>query len=227
MGDPGGGSDFAGFYNHLGIPIAEWGFGGGGGVYHSLYDSFHWMSKFGDPTFAYHAAAARIGAALVLRMANADILPYDYVEYARTMRGYVPQVEKAVKEKGWTVDVTALGAAIDRMERAATAFAATRDSVLARGDPPRGVAVRTNAALMRVERALTRPAGLRTRPWFRNLIYAADEDNGYANMVFPSVNEAIRSGDRSLAAQEVADLASRFDAATKAVTDATAALGGR
>ena len=51
MGDPGGGSDFAGFYNHLGIPIVEWGFGGPGGVYHSQYDSYHWMSKFGDPAF--------------------------------------------------------------------------------------------------------------------------------------------------------------------------------
>jgi N-acetylated-alpha-linked acidic dipeptidase len=51
MGDPGGGSDFAGFYNHLGIPIAEWGFGGAGGVYHSQYDDYNWMTKFGDPGF--------------------------------------------------------------------------------------------------------------------------------------------------------------------------------
>ncbi len=51
MGDPGGGSDFAGFYNHLGIPIAEWGFGGQGGVYHSQYDDYAWMTKFGDPGF--------------------------------------------------------------------------------------------------------------------------------------------------------------------------------
>ena len=48
---PGGGSDFAGFYNHLGIPIAEWGFGGAGGVYHSQYDDYAWMTKFGDPAF--------------------------------------------------------------------------------------------------------------------------------------------------------------------------------
>src|SRR5437773_1027615 len=48
MGDPGGGSDFAGFYNHLGVPISEWGFGGAGGVYHSMYDSFHWRTTFGD-----------------------------------------------------------------------------------------------------------------------------------------------------------------------------------
>jgi N-acetylated-alpha-linked acidic dipeptidase len=226
MGDPGGGSDFAGFYNHLGMPIAEWGFGGAGGVYHSFYDDFNWMSKFGDPTFAYHATAAKIGAAMVLRLANADILPYNYVEYARTMKGYIPRVTKAIGEKGWNTSATTLAAAIDQMEQAATEFNATRDAVLARGTPSKSVRGNTNAALLRVERALTRPEGLRTRPWFRNLIYAADENNGYANMVFPSVNEAIRSGDRALAEREIADLASRFQAATKAIRDATSALGG-
>jgi len=77
---------------------------------------------------------------------------------------------------------------------------------------------------MRVERAFTRPNGLRTRPWFRNVIYAADEDNGYANMVFPSVNEAIRAGDRDLTTRELTDLVGRFDAATHAIQDATATL---
>ncbi|HET7620898.1 MAG TPA: transferrin receptor-like dimerization domain-containing protein [Gemmatimonadaceae bacterium] len=225
MGDPGGGSDFAGFYNHLGIPIAEWGFGGAGGVYHSFYDDFNWMTKFGDPDFAYHATAAKIGAAMVLRLANADILPYDYVEYARTMKGYVPRVTKAIGEKGWSTSAAPLATAIDQMEQAASEFGATRDAVLARGTPSRSVRSNTNAALLRVERALTRPEGLRTRPWFRNLIYAADENNGYANMVFPSVNEAIRAGDRALAEREIADLASRFQAATKAIQDATNALG--
>src|SRR5690348_1325047 len=224
MGDPGGGSDFAGFYNHFGIPIAEWGFGGAGGVYHSLYDSYHWMSKFGDPTFGYHAAAARIGAAMVERFADADILPYDYVEYAKTMRTYIPRVDSAAKAKGWSVDTTALAAAINRMQQAATAFDAARDSALARGAPSHDADVRTNAALMRVERAFTRPNGLRTRPWFRNVIYAADEDNGYANMVFPSVNEAIRAGDRDLTTRELTDLVGRFDAATHAIQDATAAV---
>jgi len=226
MGDPGGGSDFAGFYNHLGIPIAEWGFGGAGGVYHSFYDDFNWMTKFGDPTFAYHAASAKVGAAMVLRLANADIIPYDYVEYARTMKEYVPRVTKAIEEKGWSTSAAPLATAIDQMERAATEFNATRDAVLARGTPSKSVRGNANAALLRVERALTRPEGLRTRPWFRNLIYAADENNGYANMVFPSVNEAIRAGDRSLAEREIADLASRFQAATKAIRDATSALGG-
>ena len=65
---------------------------------------------------------------------------------------------------------------------------------------------------MQVERALIRPEGLRTRPWFRNLIYVADENNGYANMALPSVNEAIRANDETLTRNEIADLAARFTA---------------
>jgi len=227
MGDPGGGSDFAGFYNHLGIPHSEWGFGGPGGVYHSAYDSYRWMSTFGDTGFVYHAAAARIGAAMLLRLANADVLPYDYVEFARTMRRYVPPVRQALAVKGDGSSVGSLDDAIGRMEQAALAFTRTRDSVLAAGELPKAVKVRANQALLRVERSLTRPEGLRTRPWFRNLIYAADENNGYSNMVFPSINEAARAGDAALAAREIADLSARFAAATKALEDARRALAAR
>ena len=106
---------------------------------------------------------------------------------------------------------------------AASTFALARDSALSRPLP--AVARRTaNAALLRVERALTRPQGLKTRPWYRNLIYAADENNGYANIVFPSVNEAIRTGDASLVQSEIEDLARRFDAATAALDDAARAV---
>lgn len=226
MGDPGGGSDFAGFYNHLGIPIAEWGFGGAGGVYHSQYDSYAWMTKFGDPKFEYHTAAAKVATAMLLRLADADVLPYDYVEYARTMRRYVAPIDGAVQQKHWSASTSALGASIDRLEREAQSFNAARDAALA-GPSSTQVLARTNAALMQVERALLRPQGLRTRPWFRNLIYVADENNGYANMVFPSINEAIRANDSALTQSEIADLATRFDRAAQALAAARAALGAR
>ena len=225
MGDPGGGSDFAGFYNHLGIPIAEWSFSGAGGVYHSQYDDFNWMSKFGDPTYVYHAAAARIGAAMLLRIANADILPYDYVEFARTMQRYLPALDKSLTAKKWSGTTASLARAIARMEQEATAFSAARDAALVTGALPGERRAAVNAALLQVERALARPQGLRTRPWYRNLIYVADEDNGYANMVFPSVNEAIRANDEALTGAELADLALRFDNATRAIAAARAAFG--
>ena len=75
-----------------------------------------------------------------------------------------------------------------------------------------------------VERRLTRPAGLVTRPWFRSLQFAADVDNGYATMAFPTVNEAIRYADAATANRELADLVTRVDQARTALVEAAAAL---
>jgi N-acetylated-alpha-linked acidic dipeptidase len=220
MGDPGGGSDFAGFYNHFGIPIADWGFGGPAGTYHSAYDTHAWMSRFGDPGFAYHATAARVGAAMALRLANADILPYDYAEFASTMRRYLPPLTRGFVAKGWdTTAVAPLATAIARLGQSASAFAVARDRALAAG-VSRAAQLSTNTTLLKVERAFARPSGLKGRPWYRSLIYVADIDNGYANMNFPGVNEAVRAGDRALALTELADLAQRFDAAANLMNEA-------
>jgi N-acetylated-alpha-linked acidic dipeptidase len=184
------------------------------------------MSRFGDPTFAYHAAAARIGAVMLLRLANADIVPYDYVEFARTMQRYVIPIDRQLTSRGRGGTTLGLREAIGRLEREAASFARARDSALAR---PLSTTQRraVNASLRDVERALTRPMGLRTRPWYRNLIYVADENNGYANMPFPSVNEAIRDDDDELAVRELTDLTQRFDTATRALTQARETLTTR
>ncbi|MEO7522065.1 MAG: M20/M25/M40 family metallo-hydrolase, partial [Gemmatimonas sp.] len=224
MGDPGGGSDFAGFYNHFGIPIADWGFGGPAGTYHSAYDTFAWMDRFGDPGFLYHAAAARVGAAMALRVANADIIPYDYAEFARTMSRYLAPMHRAMLGKTWdTTSTRPLAAAITRLERSALAFATMRDKALA-ADIPKTVREAANRSLLSVERAFARPSGLKSRPWYRSLIYASDVDNGYATMSFPGVNEAIRDGDLALTNSEIADLTARFGVAADAVDQATRAL---
>ena len=224
MGDPGGGSDFAGFYNHFGIPMADWGFGGPSGIYHSAYDTFAWMERFGDPGFQYHATAARIGAAMLLRLANAQVLPYDYVEFARTMTRYLAPVERGLTQKGWSAAAVApLAAAISRLEKSATDFATTRDAALSAAITP-VAQLAANSALLRVERALARPSGLKSRPWYRSLIYASDVDNGYSTMSFPGINEAIRYATQPETVAEINDLAARFGAAADAVDAARAAL---
>jgi N-acetylated-alpha-linked acidic dipeptidase len=81
-----------------------------------------------------------------------------------------------------------------------------------------------NAALMQVERALTRPQGLRGRPWYRNIMFAADERNSYAPMELPTVNEAIMAGDIAQAQREMADLAKRLKAAAKKIRQAKEAI---
>jgi len=160
---------------------------------------------------------------MLLRIANADVLPYDYLEFARTMQRFATQASQAIAEKHWALSVDSLTHAIARMQAAAVAFNEARDRALA-SRPSTVQLKQANAALLETERQLTRSEGLVTRPWFRNLIYASDENNGYATMVFPSIGEAIRLGDEKIVAREIADLAARFDAATRALQSSTAIL---
>lgn len=229
IGDPGGGSDFAGFYNHLGIPIADWGFGGPMGVYHSAFDSYHWMSKFGDPGYKYHATMGVLGAVAITRLADADIIPYDYVEYARAMRGLTATVARNLAAKNWNdVSLTALNSSITTMETAAQAFNTARDAALAKGISP-AASKQANVLLMQVERAFVRPEGLPVtkREWFHNVIYAADNDNGYSNIGLPSINEAVAAGDQALSVREIADLSTRFLKAASILDSAARSLRAR
>jgi N-acetylated-alpha-linked acidic dipeptidase len=223
MGDPGGGSDFAGFYNHFGIPHADWGFGGPGGVYHSAYDSRRWMEQFGDTAYVAHAAAARLAAAMLLRLANAEIVPYDYAEFGTTMRRYSERTSRLLNSIG-AGNASALDDAWRTFTEYAAGFNWVRDSALTRGATSAVALRNANAALRQVERRLSRPTGLISRPWVRGVIYAADVDNGYATMVFPTIGEAVRAKDAALARRELADLIARVQFATRALDDARAAL---
>jgi N-acetylated-alpha-linked acidic dipeptidase len=222
LGNLGGGSDFAGFYHHLGIPAAGIGFGGPSGIYHSMYDSFDWMDRFGDPGWREHQAAARVVCVMLSRLANARVLPLDYVEWGGEMSGLVSQLDSGIARKGWSVSTRTLTDALSRFTAAADTLAAAREAALAgTADHPWA---RVNTALMQVERRFTRPQGLGSDPWFKSLQFASDVDNGYATLAFPSVNEAIRYGDAATTEQELADLVTRLDAARQSLQDAAAAL---
>src|SRR6267154_6080513 len=77
LGNMGGGSDFQGFYHHIGIPAGGIGFGGPGGVYHSMYDSYDWLDRFGDKGYREHQATARFVSILMARLGNAQVAPLD------------------------------------------------------------------------------------------------------------------------------------------------------
>jgi N-acetylated-alpha-linked acidic dipeptidase len=222
MGNLGGGSDFSGFYHHLGIPSGGIGFDGPDGIYHSMYDSYDWMTRFGDPGYKAHRAGAQLVAVIMGRLANSDLLPLDYVAFGTEMDGLVAQLDSGIAKKQWTqaVSTQPLKDALDRFTAVARAFGAARDNAMV--DSAR--AQRVNQALMLVERRLTRPDGLVSRPWFKSLQFAADIDNGYATMAFPTVNEAIRYADAAAANQELADLVNRIDQARAALVEAAAAL---
>src|SRR5437762_446737 len=226
MGNLGGGSDFAGFYHHLGIPSGGIGFDGPDGIYHSMYDSYDWMTRFGDPGYRAHRAGAQLVAVIMGRLANAELLPLDYVAFGTEMNALVAQLDSGIAKKQWTQSVSTqpLKDALDRFTAVARAFGTARDNSISAGAVDSARAQQVNRALMLVERRLTRPEGLVSRPWFKSLQFAADLDNGYATMAFPSVNEAIRYADAATANKELTDLVSRIDQARAALVEAAVAL---
>ena len=219
----GGGSDFAPFSHHVGIPSGSFSLGGPSGVYHSMYDSYAWMSRFGDPGYRAHRAVAQLVTIALARLANAEILPFDYRAFGIEMMRLAAQIDVAIAARRWNVPTTPLRQALVKFTDTGEAFATARDSALGAGlDTAR--AARANHWLMQVERRLTRPEGLVGRPWFRSLQFAADVDNGYSTIPFPSVAEAIRYADAPTTEREIADLVTHIALARDAVEHATAAL---
>lgn len=223
LGDLGGGSDFAGFYNHVGVPATNHGFGGGGGVYHSAYDTHAWMTRFGDPGFRFHTAAARLTAVLALRLANASVLPYDYERFGRELGAVARELAEGTGGGAEERALESLATAFDRLAAAGRTLNDARERALDSGLAPPD-AMRANGHLLRVERAMTRDEGLDRRPWYRNLIFASDYRNGYATIALPGVAEALRSGDPARVEAEAADLAARVDEAVGHVIAAIGAL---
>ncbi len=96
IGALGSGSDYTPFLQHLGISSLSVGYGGedGGGSYHSIYDSYAHYTRFGDPGFRYGVALAQTAGRMVLRLANADLLPFEFTNFSETLGKYVKEVTK-------------------------------------------------------------------------------------------------------------------------------------
>jgi N-acetylated-alpha-linked acidic dipeptidase len=100
IGALGSGSDYSSFIDHLGIPSLNLGFGGEdrGGIYHSVYDDFYWYTHFSDSSFVYGRALAQAAGTSVLRLANADLLPFAFSNLAETVQGYVKDL-RSLRDK--------------------------------------------------------------------------------------------------------------------------------
>ncbi|MDQ2890140.1 MAG: M28 family metallopeptidase [Gemmatimonadota bacterium] len=94
IGALGSGSDYTAFLQHVGVPSMNLGFGGedAGGVYHSVYDDFYWYTHFSDTSFVYGRALAQTVGTAVMRLADADIIPYDFTDLAETVSRYVTEL---------------------------------------------------------------------------------------------------------------------------------------
>jgi N-acetylated-alpha-linked acidic dipeptidase len=210
VGDLGSGSDYSAFQQHLGVPSADISSTGPYGVYHSVFDNFAWFKKFGDPDFVYEQQMARVFGLEALRMADADVLPYDYEEYGKEIAVYLDGAKKRAESKFGEhgLDLNVVTAAAKHFQDAGAKIS------LKQKNPPRDTA-RLNQALRGAERALLVPEGLPHRPWFRHAIYAPGEYTGYAAVVIPGVNEALDKGDAERARQQLAVLTAALERAAK------------
>ncbi len=207
LGTLGSGSDYTPFLQHVGVPSTDISSEGPYGVYHSAFDNYAWFTHNADPDFVYLQQMARVLGLEALRMADADVLPYDYVAYAREVSSYLD----AAKHKADDAELSGLDFA--PAQAAAARWLAAAEQVQAAQKAPAGDLKRLNEALRQTETALLSDAGLPNRPWYRHTIYAPGEYTGYAAVVIPGVNEAIDQHDAERAAQQLAVLTQALDRA--------------
>lgn len=209
MGEMGSGSDFTPFLQHAGVPATDISSSGPYGVYHSTFDDYQWYTANADPHFVYLQEMARVLGLETLRMADADVLPLDYVAYAREVSGYINEAKRKAADAGMSsLDFVAAESAAARFEDAAQKARAIEVSAS-------GNLVKLNAALRRTESAFLWPNGLPNRPWYRHTIYAPGEFTGYSAVEIPGVNEAIDARNSELAAAQLTVLATVLDRATQ------------
>jgi N-acetylated-alpha-linked acidic dipeptidase len=213
LGDLGSGSDFTAFLQHIGVPATDIGSEGPYGVYHSVFDNYKWFTQNADPKFVYLQEMARVFGLEALRMADADVLPYNYVAYAHSIRSYIEAAKQKAESQGLgTLDFVPA-------EAAAARLAAAAERIHDRQIAAAGDIGRLNLILRQTEAALISEPGLPNRPWFKHTIYAPGEYTGYAAVVIPGVNEALSAKDQQRAAQQLTVL-------TQALTRAAQTLEG-
>ena len=207
IGRLGSGSDYTAFLDHLGVPSLEAGFtnAASSGTYHSAYDDLWTMERFLDPGYLGHAGSSLVTGVTALRLANADILPFHYSDYAAAVAGYVEDLQQVQADTPGAarLDLGILLEAANGWGAAATRLEAVAGDLLGGDLSGRDAAraARINRVLMRQERALARPEGLPGRPWFRHQIYAPGLVTGYAVQYLPGLRDAVERGDEATASR--------------------------
>ena len=231
----GSGSDFTPFLQHLGIASMNIGFGGenGGGSYHSVYDSFDHFSRFIDPGFQYGVTLSKVCGHAVMRLADAETLPFSFENFTDTMGQYVTEVTKladsmreetkntntaitqgwwaAVQDPKQTFVVPKIKEPVPFLDFAPlqNAVARLQASTSAYQAASAGKTLTVakqqelDDILYKSERALTRSEGLPRRDWFTHQIYAPGLYTGYGVKTLPGVREAIEQRDWREATEQI------------------------
>ncbi len=217
----GSGSDHTVFINFLARPVVELSFVGPYGVYHSLYDDHYWMSRFGDPSFKYHALMAELWGCLALRLANAEILPVDVEAYGAAIRDFlrkldiIPGLRDELDPGDLVKKTRALRTAGRRLNQRI-------DAALERDQPDDATRNKINRALLDFEGNWADPSGIPGRPWFKHLLYAPRYT--YAAMTLPAITEAAEAKDWTRAREQAALVAAALEKNTRLAEDAARLL---
>ncbi|KAA8911848.1 glutamate carboxypeptidase [Sphaerosporella brunnea] len=205
----GSGSDYTAFQDHLGIPSVDMGFGGedaNGPVYHyhSNYDSFHWMEKFGDPGFKYHVAIAKIWGLMALQLAETPIVSFNATAYASSLaclKDFVSASQKFDAEASRLAHELAKDIPWWNWWKKAALWLKARA---------------INQKYKYLDRAFLHPEGLDDgRHWFKHVVYAPGKWTGYSGDVFPGLLEAGREGNWTNVCRWVRIIRHSVDVATK------------
>ncbi|GHB23938.1 M28 family metallopeptidase [Mongoliitalea lutea] len=191
IGNLGGGSDHIAFYMHVGVPSIS---GGASGptLYHTNYDNLHFYEKFADPSFKMGGTVEQLVGIMSLRLANADIIPYQVSRYAKDLDGHFTSSERGVKN----FNPTFLGfeqsrAAIASMKNAAESLDQQLAAALISNQLDNKKAQRINQAMLALEKAFIDPKGMYFGSWYRSLYAANDPFSGYASWILPGIQYEI------------------------------------
>lgn len=208
LSDIGAGSDWTAFLHFAGVPSLQWTMNGRGSysVYHSVLDNAYYHAVHADKNHNYAPVLARVMGLSALRLAQADVLPFDYGRYAARIAGYargldrIDGADRALAREA----ARRINSAAGRLTAAAAALEEALSRALERGDT--AALARANRMLPRIEQAFLDDAGMPGRPWYRHTIYAVDRIDGYGALTLPGVAEALRAGDRQMLEAELARL---------------------
>ncbi|HTV82058.1 MAG TPA: M28 family metallopeptidase [Acidobacteriaceae bacterium] len=218
IGDLGSGSDYTPFLQHIGVPSTDIGSDGPYGVYHSTFDDYTWFVMNADPHFLYEQEMARVFGLEVLHMADADVLPYDYVTYGKELSAYLQAAQKKAEAAGMTdLDFAPAEAAARQFTQFAGQVTAKQQNP---GADSAAQLASLNDQLRAVEGDFIAQQGLPGRPWFKHVIYAPGEYTGYAAVVIPGVNEAIDAKDLPRAQEQMTVLTAAIRRAARTLQEA-------
>ncbi|TAE41751.1 MAG: M28 family peptidase [Runella slithyformis] len=219
IGNLGGGSDHIAFYMHLGIPSLGGGTGGPT-LYHSQYDDLFFYEKFVDPTYKMGPMVEQVVGTLSLRLANADVLPFDVVRYATDLNTHLQTVEKAIKAYKPDFTVNNLLASVADLKKNAEAYEATIKTQLATDKLDKTKAAALNKELRNLEKSFLDPKGMAYGAWYRSLYASSDPYSGYASWMLPAyMYEASLKSSANLP-----DLEARHQKAIKTLNDKILAM---